>query len=59
MAAPSYARDEARDKTRSKTYGKTSVEERRNKEVKHIRGMMVKQITKKRRMTRGGHVEKS
>ena len=48
MAAPSYLRDETRNKTRSKTYGKTGVKEMRNEEVKHIRGMTMKQVTKKR-----------
>ena len=58
MAAPFYVRDETRDKTRGKTYGKISVKERRNKEVKHIRGMTMKQVTRERRITGGGHVEK-
>ena len=55
MAAPSYVRDE----TRSKTYGKTSIKERRNEEIKHVRGMMIKQVARERRTTGGGHVEKS
>ena len=59
MAAPSYVRDKTRDKTRSKTYGKISVKERRNEEVKHIRGMTIKQVIRERRTTGGGHVEKS
>ena len=58
MAAPSYVRDETKDKTRSKTYGKIGVKERRNEEVKHVRGMMIKQVMKERRTTGGGHVEK-
>ena len=60
MAAPSYVRDETRDETRSKTYDKTSVEERRNEEVKqHVHGMTMKQVGRERRMTGGGHMEKS
>ena len=53
MAAQSYVRDETRDKT--------SVEERRNEEVKqHVHGMTMKQVGRgERRMTGGGHVEKS
>ena len=59
MAAPSYVRDETIYKTRSKTYGKTSIKERRNEEVKHVHGMTIKQVTRERRRTGGGHVEKS
>ena len=55
MAASSCVRDE----TRSKTYGKIGIEERRNEEVKHVRGMMIKQVTKEWRTIGGGHVEKS
>ena len=54
MAASSYVRD----KTRSKTYGKIDIEERRNEEVKHVRGMTIKQVTKEMRTIGGGHVEK-
>ena len=59
MAAPSYVRDKTRDKTRSKTYGKIGVKERRNEEVKHVCGMTMKQVTREKRITGGGHVEKS
>ena len=55
MAAPSCVRDETRDKT----YSKISVKERKDEEVKHVRGMTMKQIGSKRRTTGGGHMEKS
>ena len=58
MAAPFYVRDKTRDKTRSKTYGKVSVKERRNEEIKRIRGMTMKQVARERRTTGGGHMGK-
>ena len=54
MAAPSYVRD----KTRDKTYGKIGVKERRNEEMEYVCGITMKQVTRERRMARGGHVEK-